>query len=456
VRTVFAWFDPEPLAAGSIAQAHRARLGSGEQVVVKAQRPGVRALVERDLDIMLRLARTLEARAAWARHYRVAEMVQGFAEAMREELDFRVEARNIAAVARSSTIQIPAVHRTLSTSQVLVMDFLDGVSARDAGPLLDCMLRQVMIDGTFHADPHPGNVLVLPGGRLAPIGFGLVDRLDPLQQAGLRRLLLAVARRDPGELHDALTDLAEVRHGHGGGDDLLERALAQFMAQHLGPGMFPDAAMFTALFTLLTEFGITFPPVIGGVFQATVTLEGTLGLLAPGFQIMEEARSLAGSLLGSQLAPSSLPEAATDELMVLLPVLRRLPRRLDRITASLERGTLSANMRLSAEDRDIRWAASVVNRAVMAFAGASLGIMSVGLLAIHSGPVLFLGPALGGATGIFRILGYLGLSFSVVLILRVVIAVARWPSRRSLTVMPAACRPALGGAPKPRDLAAQG
>jgi hypothetical protein len=136
VRQVFAWFDPEPLAAGSIAQAHRAQLGSGEQVVIKVQRPGVRALVERDLEIMLRLARTLEARAEWARRYRVVELVQGFADAVGEELDFRVEARNIAAVAPSSAIQIPAVHRSLSTSQVLVLDFLDGVNARpvDGGP----------------------------------------------------------------------------------------------------------------------------------------------------------------------------------------------------------------------------------------------------------------------------------------------------------------------------------
>jgi ubiquinone biosynthesis protein len=438
VRQVFAWFDPEPLAAGSIAQAHRAQLGSGEQVVIKVQRPGVRALVERDLEIMLRLARTLEARAGWARRYRVVEFVQGFADALGEELDFRVEARNIAAVAPSSAIQIPVVHRGLSTSQVLVLDFLDGVSVRDAGPLLDrdeadrsglarslldCMLRQMMIEGIFHADPHPGNVLVLPGGRLALIDFGLVGRLDPLQQAGLRRLLLAVARRDPGELHGALTDLAEVRHEHGSGD-LLERALAQFVAQHLGPGMIPDAAMFKALFTLLTEFGITFPPVIGGVFRAMMTLEGTLALLAPGFQMMDEARSLADSFLGQQLVPSSLHEAATDELLTLLPVLRRLPRRLDRITASLERGTLTTNVRLFADERDISFAAAIINRAVMAFAGASLGIISAVLLAIHGGPALLPGATHGG-TSIFRIFGYLGLFFGVVLILRAVIAAAR-------------------------------
>jgi len=268
-------------------------------------------------------------------------------------------------------------------------------------------------------------VLVLPDASLALIDFGLVGRLDPLQQAGLRRLLVALARRDPGEMHAALADLAQFNIESRRGDDLFERALAQFMAQHLGPGMVPDAAMFTALFTMLTEFGITFPPVIGGVFRAMVTLEGTLALLAPGFQMMEESRSLASSLLGTQLAPSSVRDAVTDELIALLPVLRRLPRRLDRITASLERGTISANMRLFADERDIRLATRMVNRALMAFLGASVGLLSVGLLAIHGGPVLLPGGAHVGGTSVFRIFGYLGLFFGVVLILRVVVAIAR-------------------------------
>jgi ubiquinone biosynthesis protein len=226
-------------------------------------------------------------------------------------------------------------------------------------------------------------------------------------------------------MQGALADLADIRvQGHTG-DDRLERALAQFMAQHLDTGIFPDTAMFTALFTLLTEFGITFPPVIGGVFRAMVTLEGTLTLLAPGFQMMEESRSLAGSLLGSQLTASSLREVATDELAALLPLLRRLPRRLDRITASLDRGTLSTNVRLLADEGDVRLAAAMVNRAVMAFIGASLGLLSVGLLAIHGGPVLLPGTAHGHGTAVFRVFGYLGLFFGVVLILRVMVAIAR-------------------------------
>jgi ubiquinone biosynthesis protein len=390
--SVFKSFDAVPLAAASIGQAHRAQLATGELVIVKVQRPDVRVLVERDLDILLRMARALQARAAWARQYAVLEMTQGFAAALREELDFRIEARNIAAVASSSRVRVPAVYGQWSTSRVLVMEYLDGVSVRDAEPvlaktnadrhglacvLLGTVLRQVMLEGTFHADPHPGNVLVLRDGQLALIDFGSVGRLDPLQQAALRRLLLAVARRNPAELHDALLDLAQASRPAAAGEDPLEPALAQFIAQHLGPGMVPDIAMFNTLFRLLADFGLVFPPVIAAVFRAMITLEGTLARLDPGFQIIEETRTMAASWLGDLLGPASLRDAATDEVLGLLPVLRRLPRRVDRITTSLERGTLTTNVRLLADHRDRHFVASMVGRAVLAFLGTAFGIISV-------------------------------------------------------------------------------
>lgn len=426
----FTFFDPQPIAAASIAQAHRAQLATGEQVVVKVQRPGVRALIEGDLDILLRLTRTLHARAPWAREFGVLDMAEGFAAALREELDFRIEARNIAAVAAGGIeeIRIPAVQS--ATARVLVLEWLDGVNVRDAGrrlagrdrlalarALLTTMLRQVMIDGTFHADPHPGNVLVLRDGALALIDFGSVGRLDPLQQAALRRMLLAVARRNATELHDALLDVAQVRRAAD--DDLLERTLAQFIAQHLGPGMVPDASMFNSLFRLLVSFGLVFPPVIGGVFRAMVTLEGTLVALSPGFDLVAETRTQAGSWLGQMLSPTSLREAATDEALGLLPVLRRLPRRLDRITTSLEHGTLTVRMRVLADESDRRFVSALVGRAILAFLGAALGIMSVMLIGTRSGPTFFPG------TSLFHVLGYVGLFLSTVLILRVVITISR-------------------------------
>jgi ubiquinone biosynthesis protein len=426
----FKSFDPQPIAAASIAQAHRAQLASGEQVVVKVQRPGVRALVERDLDILQRLARTLHVRAPWARDFGVLDMANGFATALLEELDFRIEARNIAAVAAAGPgeVRIPAVYS--ATARVLVLEWLDGVNVRDAGAqladsdrvalargLLSTMLGQILIDGTFHADPHPGNILVLRDGAVALIDFGSVGRLDPLQQAALRRLLLAVARRNATELHDALLDLAAARKPAD--DDAMERALAQFMAQHLGPGMVPGAAMFNSLLRLLVSFGLVFQPVIGGVFRAMMTLEGTLIVLSPGFDMVAETRNLAGSWLGQMLSPTSLREAATDEALGLLPVLRKLPRRLDRIAASLEHGGLTASTRVLANESDRQFVSALVGRAVLAFLGATLGIMSVMLIGTHGGPTFFPG------TSLFHLLGYVGLFFSTVLILRVVIAISR-------------------------------
>jgi ubiquinone biosynthesis protein len=139
VVTVFAAFDASPVAAASIGQTYRATLHSGEAVIVKVQRPGIAATIERDLDVLHQLAATLEARAPWAARYRVAELAQEFADRLREELDFRVEARNatdIAAITEGDpSVHIPRVHPEMTTARVLVMEWLDGVSVRESGQL---------------------------------------------------------------------------------------------------------------------------------------------------------------------------------------------------------------------------------------------------------------------------------------------------------------------------------
>jgi ubiquinone biosynthesis protein len=439
---VFAEFDPQPLAAASIAQVYRARLMSGEQVIVKVQRPGIREPIERDLDIMLRMARTLEARAGWARAFGVVDLAAGFAEALREEIDFRIEARNLATVAATldpphsrnaqATVRIPRLFPHLSTSRVLVIERLDGVSVREAGPLLEelsldrlelarellrCFLRQILRDGTFHADPHPGNVWVLRDGSLALLDFGSVGRLDPLQRAALQRALIGLDRRDAAMLSEALLDLAQRRADVD--EDRLERALAHLMAQRLGPGMSPGPELFAELFGLFFDFGLAFPPVVGGVFRALVTLQGTLAVLAPDFQLIDEARAMGAEWVRESLSPASLRKVATDELLNLLPILQRLPRRLDRITAALEHGSLSANVRLLADERDTRFLSQLVSRVVLAFLGGALGIMAVQFLGMQGGP------ALSNTISVYQVFGYAGLFLSAVLVLRVIIAVFR-------------------------------
>src|SRR5262249_49501829 len=237
---VFAEFDEHPMAAASIAQVHKARLKSGERVVVKVQRPNIRPP-----------PRSLARRAGWARRSGAVDLAAGFAQAITEELDFRIEAGNIEAVraaAGGAAVNVPRVFRELSSRRVLVIEWLDGVSIREAGQRLDelsvngrdlarqlllFMLRQIMLDGVFHADPHPGNVMVLRDGRPALIDFGSVGRLDAAQQSALRRLLVSVDRRNAAQMRDALLELADAGDARVG--DVLERALSQFMARRLGP-----------------------------------------------------------------------------------------------------------------------------------------------------------------------------------------------------------------------------
>jgi ubiquinone biosynthesis protein len=435
VDEVFAEFDPEPIAAASIAQAYRGRLRGGEAVVVKVQRPGIAESVDRDLLVLDELARVAETRTAWGADYHVTDLATEFADRLREELDFRLEARNATEIAAALTpadgVHVPVVHAELSTARVLVMEWLDGVSVREveridalgldrarlAEALLRASLRQMLVDGRFHADPHPGNVLVLGDGRLGLIDFGATGRLDALQQASMREMLVAVRQRDAGLLRSAVLEVATLRRQFD--DDQLERALARFMARHLAAGAAPSAAMFNDLLQLFFAFGINLPPEFSTFFRALVTLEGTLTTLSPGYLVIEAAEQVAAEWARASLAPASLQELARQELGSLALLLRRTPRQLDRIATIVQRGNLQARVRLFADEEDVRVVTRLLNRVVLAGLGGLVGVLSVMLLGTQGGPPFT------GDTSLFQFFGYFGLFCATVLILRVIVAILR-------------------------------
>ena len=444
---VFAELDPVPAASASIAQVYKARLrrgdGSDAEVAVKVQRPGIRATVEQDLDIVQRIAAKLESRTRWARTYGLVALSQGFAAAMREELDFRVEARNMTAVAASWPAQqravggsvpvtLPALYDQLSSEHVLVIGWLDGVSLRKAGPLIDdrgldraeltralmrSMVYQLTEGGVFHADPHPGNIMLLADDSLALLDFGSVGRLDAQLRSGLQNLLLAIGRGDPAALRDALLDLTTYP------DELdeqqLERALGQFMAIHLGGGTAPSTEMFTDLFRLGFRFELTIPAEVGTVLRALATMEGTLTLVEPGFDLVVEARQYAAAHVTGQLSPRAVQKTAAEELMALLPVLRRLPRRADRITGAMEQGRFSVNVRLFADERDRRVVTDLTHRFLLTLLGAATGIGAVLLIGAPGGPEIT------PTVSLFQVIGYNLLIVASILVLRVLFAIFR-------------------------------
>lgn len=267
-----------------------------------------------------------------------------------------------------------------------------------------------MLDGVFHADPHPGNVLLLNDGRLGVLDFGSVGRVDPTTQAGLQQLLFALDRNDSAAARDALVDVLAPPEDID--ERELERSLGKVMVAHLGPASRPDADMFTSLFRLVSDHGLRVPPEIAAVFRSMATLEGTLLQFAPGFAVLDETRNCARHLLGEQLEPAPLREAATNELIALAPVLRPLPRRVARLTTALERGDLSLRMRLFADERDRRFVSSVIQQVLLGFLGATTGLTGALLLGATGGP------RVTTTVSLLDVFGYNLLLVSVILILR--------------------------------------
>jgi ubiquinone biosynthesis protein len=336
------------------------------------------------------------------------------------------------AVGGSVSVVLPAVHEQLCTEHVLVTEWLDGVSLRAAGPLIDdrgldraeltrallrSMVYQITEGGVFHADPHPGNVLLLTDGRLALLDFGSVGRLDAQQRSALQNLLLALGRGDPAALRDALLELVTRPEDI---DELqLERALGQFMARHLADGTAATAEMFTGLFRLASRFELAVPPEIATVLRALATLEGTLSLLTPGIDIAAEARAYAADRVAAELSPPGAPKSAAEEMVALLPVLRRLPRRFDRITGALEQGRLSLNVRLFADERDRHVVTGLTNQFLLAFLGAASGIIGAMLLGTPGGPKI------SPSVSLYQLIGYNLLIVAAILVLRVLYTILR-------------------------------
>ena len=283
-----------------------------------------------------------------------------------------------------------------------------------ANRLLLSTLDQVMRLGYFHADPHPGNVFALADGSLGLIDFGAMGRLDPIQQAAIADMFVALTQRDVSLLRDAVERIAEL--GETATTETLERALARLMADHVRPGGAIDPDLMQEMVGTLARFGVRLPKDIVLLSRALVTVDGTLRVLCPGISLMSSALELLQSPAASAIVDRD--RMVREELVAALPHLRRIPERVDRILTLTSRGELQVHTVLGEDSR--RTIRTLVNRVILAGVGATLLAVS-SILLVADDP----GPLVANQTGLFEIFGFGGLLAGIVLVLRVVAAVTR-------------------------------
>jgi ubiquinone biosynthesis protein len=457
-EVVFAAFDPEPLAAASMAQVYRARLEDGTEVVVKVRRPGIRLTVEADLRWMARLAELAESESPELRAFQPREVVRQFTQSLRRELDFASECRNAERIAQNFAtytgfngdsvpkakvvgapaqgvappapqqpiIVIPRVFWQWTSERVCVQEFIAGISGRQLERVdqagLDrqvlarrgaqAVLKMIVEDGFFHADPHPGNVFYLPGNRIAFIDFGMVGRLSEARRDQLMRLLLGLVQHEPQRVADVMIEWT----GDGATDeDGLTLEIQAFVQQYHGVALkqLRLGAMLTDLVTILRQHQLRLPPDLSLLIKAFVSLEGMGHKLDPDFNMAAEAMPLLQKTLRARYAPNAVLQRGWHGVKDMLSLLSGLPQDVSRLLRAAKRGRLEIHIDVLHLKRLGNQLDSAANRLVVGVVVAALIIGSSIVMTVPGGPTLLGLPFFGLLGFVGALLGSLWLLVSI-------------------------------------------
>jgi ubiquinone biosynthesis protein len=393
---LFSFIDTEPLAAASIAQVHKAKTHEGEEVVIKVQRPGVAQSIDSDLAILYYLAKAIEAVIEETGFYTLSGIVKEFDKAIHEEINFLNEAQNIEIFFEnhkdSTNVRIPRVYREFTSATVLTMEYIHGqklskaqLSQNEKVALAELAIEeafhQLFVDGIFHGDPHPGNLLVLDGPKIALIDFGLVSKITKSMQETLVNLVLAVSLKDASSVARLLYRLGEPTERTnllGFRDDIEQifssyesRSLAELSAKHL----------LNDLMNLAIKYRIRIPKEYAVLCRASISIEGILRTLHPGMNISEIVLPHAKKILAGRYDISQFQESSLRTFFRLSTSINEVPLQLSQILLDLEAGKFSVSInseQFAHQSQDIRSLGAVI------FAGLCTSSLIIGSFILFS------------------------------------------------------------------------
>ncbi len=426
---IFASFDPVPFAAASLGQAHRARLRTGEQVVVKIQRPDLRKMIETDIDILYTLAQLANRYMQDIKIFDPISIIDEFSKVITKEIDFTYEAHNIDKFRKnfkdSATVHIPRVyweytkHKVVTTEEIIgirLSDYLTQLHSAEekkavAANGANAILQQIFIDGFFHADPHPGNIFILPDNAAAFVDFGIVGRLDEDTRDVVVNLLIAISAKNINGIIRALGMLGSATEENPTRDfkhdvsDFVERFYDIPLSQIEISTILPQAV------ELMTRHKLRIPPQFHVLFKALATMDGIARQLDPEFNTIAHSRPFVERIVRERHDPKRVFRDAVLYSSELLDILKVIPKDAYDIIKKIKTGTLKIEFEHQGLSKFIAEMDKSSNRVSFSLVISALIIGSSLIIMANKGPHVYGFPVLGILGFVFA--GLLGLGLAI-------------------------------------------
>ncbi|MBC8317827.1 MAG: AarF/ABC1/UbiB kinase family protein [Desulfobulbaceae bacterium] len=340
---VFQSFEEKPMAAASIGQVHRATLGNGEEVVVKVQRPDIRKIIEVDLEIMLHLGYLMERHLEEFEIQNPTRLVSIFARIIEKEINYKIEASNIERFGRqfldNPTIYIPKVYHDLTTTHVITMEYVKGVKASEIVTLRNegydlveiadrgaaLLMDQFFVQGFFHADPHPGNILILPDNVICYVDFGMMGRISRRERHDFADLIMYIVRRNEKKVVDVILKLVEVRGNVARSE--LESDVAELIDSYLDLPLkhLEVGPIMQQLLEMVSRHKLCLKPNLYLVVKSAATVEGLGRVLNPDFEIVAHAEPFIKKLQIQRYHPQNIAGDLLESGAEMFELMKEIP-----------------------------------------------------------------------------------------------------------------------------------
>ncbi|MGN8646084.1 ABC1 kinase family protein [Gracilibacillus sp. HCP3S3_G5_1] len=398
ITDLFKEFNEQPIGVASIGQVHLAVLQSGEKAAVKVKRPNIEKTIHTDLEILYELAKRAENRTKWGAHYQVTNIIDEFSKAIKDELDFISEGRNAELIRQQfrddANIVIPKIYWEYSTDKVLVMEYLDGwkinniqaleENGYDPKKLADRMVQAVFLqifkEGFFHADPHSGNIVVLSGGRIAFLDFGMTGRLSPEMKKHLASLIMALAKQNTDDIVQAIKKMGVVPEQVNLHE--LKGDIDQFTIKYYGVPLSEISLgeAITDLFLVANKHSIEIPTDLTIIGKTLLTLEGVVERLDPKLSIMNAAEPFGRELMKERYHPKKIAESLIDQINEYHEVLHDMPEIVQELTTMIKKRKLPIQVSVPEAKSFFVKLDRVSNRLAFSIVLLAFSIIMVGLI----------------------------------------------------------------------------